>query len=124
MFRLLAVLAIALVLSGCGSAGGGKPASLPGDIPRHSTCNALVGRPVADALDSAGKKVTCLDASTVEAPQELGSSGCYPGGKYDKSTPMRWFPADDGTYFGRTGGSLHFKAGVPSTSVMAKAVGC
>ena len=123
MFRVLPVLALALGMTACGSAGSDNTVQGP-DIPRVPTCNALVGKPVADALDSAGKNVTCLDASTVEAPQELGSAGCYPGGKYDKATPMLWFGADGGMYFGRTGSVLHFKEGTPSLSAMAQLVGC
>jgi hypothetical protein len=123
MVRVLAVLVLGLGLNGCGSAASDNAVQRP-DIPSVSTCNALVGRPLADALDSARKQVTCLDGGAVEAPKALGSSGCYPGGKYDKSTPILWFPADDGMYFGRTGRELHFMAGAPSTSAMAKGVGC
>ena len=64
------------------------------------------------------------DSGTGQVPPAWQSSGCYPGGKYDKQTPMISFSADDGFYFGRTGDALHFKAGAPSMGAMSKIVGC
>jgi hypothetical protein len=119
MKHALVVLAVAVALTGCGSGGaysGGKPTSTP--------CKSLVGKPLSEAWDSSAEKITCTDSGTGQVPPAWQSSGCYPGGKYDKQTPMISFSADDGFYFGRTGDALHFKAGAPSMGAMSKIVGC
>jgi hypothetical protein len=111
--------AAAVALTGCGSGGaysGGKATSTP--------CKSLVGKPLSKAWDSSAETITCTDSGTGQVPPAWQSSGCYPGGKYDKQTPMISFSADDGFYFGRTGDALHFKAGAPSMSAMSKIVGC
>lgn len=118
MSRALPALVVVIALTGCGSGGaysGGKPAD---------TCKSLVGKPLTEAWDSSAKSATCTDSGTGQVASSWGSAGCYPGGTYDKSTPMVYIEADDGFYFARTGEDLHFEAGAPSVSAMSKAVGC
>lgn len=120
---LAALATLTVVTTGCG---GGSSSSATSRPPPQAgrPCKSLVGHPLSEAWDSSAKKATCTDSGTGQISDSWGSAGCYPGGKYDKSTPMVYIEADDGFYFARTGEDLQFKSGTPSITQMSNAVGC
>lgn len=129
MMRALGVLGLAVTLSAsvsaCGSGSSGGAGSTGGSTASGPTCASLVGQPVSKAFDASGQTVTCIDQVTRAAPTTSQSGSCYPHGTYDKNTPLRWFIADNGFYFGKTGGPLHFKSGNDvSVTQMSAAAGC
>ena len=100
-------------------------------------CKSLVGRPINEAFSAplhqassdSHAYITCIDGRYDRPPDDYGCAGCYPGRRWDKRwapqkpTAMFSFGADDGTYFGRLGGVLHFKPGGVSERVMCHLTG-
>jgi len=88
MARLLAALAIAFVLTGCGSGGDSSTTTqVQSSTPSFPTCKSLVGQPLWEAWDASAQRdhLHRLRLQPVAAASQ--SSGCYPGGRYDKKTP-------------------------------------
>jgi hypothetical protein len=129
--RTVPALALAVALTGCVSQGGSAEAE---DSPM---CTSLVGRPINEAFSDTPApgilRLPCIRHLYRRAlrptPGRPRVRGVLPGQRWDKRwapqkpTPMFWFGADDGTYFGRLGGVLHFKPGGVSQRVMCHLTG-